>query len=80
MLKNKNFATRADAEIVAIALSDFLREKKFADFRKDFEAYSANISLHTQISILSILVRTYIIHVTVEIMNLAVAKHANQPD
>ena len=34
MLKNKNFATRADAEIVAIALSDFLREKKFADFRR----------------------------------------------
>ena len=34
MLKNKNFATRADAEIVATALSDFLREKKFADFRR----------------------------------------------
>ena len=34
MLKNKNFATRADAEIVATALSEFLREKKFADFRR----------------------------------------------
>ena len=33
-MKNKNFATRADAEIVATALSDFLREKKFADFRR----------------------------------------------
>ena len=34
MLKNKNFATRADAKTVATALSDFLREKKFSDFRR----------------------------------------------
>ena len=41
MLKNKNFATRADAQIVATALSDFLREKKFADFRRVTEAIPA---------------------------------------
>ena len=41
MLKNKNFATRADAQIVATALSDFLREKKFADFRRVTEEIPA---------------------------------------
>ena len=41
MLKNKNFATRADAETVATALSEFLREKKFADFRRVTEEIPA---------------------------------------